>query len=192
MVDYKIIIYKIAGFLVEMKCYICSGKGNLKHLDRDVCPKCLVRNVEKRVKKHLGRKLFKKGDSVLVVGEVEECLLKAAVKNLPLNITVGRQHLKGKFDKIVVGRTMDEVDEEFLSQVFEGKIMVKEGKFFNILEPLSEEEVILYTQIKEVKFDRERLKNEGERFLNGLRQFKEIKYNVYKNIKELRTILLKN
>ncbi len=175
-----------------MKCYICSGKGKLIHLDRNICSKCLVRNVEKRVKKHLGRKLFKKGDYVLVVGKLEEVLLKAAVGDLPLNISIKDKVGKfksEKYDKIVVGVVMDEIEEKFLSELFSGKMNLGKNEFFNILEPLTREEVKLYCKVKGLAFDLDREKSLGGEFLNKLKEFKEIKYNIYKNIKELRALV---
>ncbi|MBR9683626.1 hypothetical protein GOV03_03740 [Candidatus Woesearchaeota archaeon] len=168
-------------------CYVCGKKGNLKHLDRDICKKCFLRNVERRVKKHLGRRMFKKDDKILVIGELEKVLLENAVKGMPLKI-VSRKKLPKLiqgFDYIVVGRTMDEVGGEFLGGLMKGKLILggMKKKFFNILEVLTDEEAEQYAKLKDIKF-----KVLGEKgFLDTL-GLKELKYNLYKNIKELRKL----
>ena len=184
-----------------VQCYVCQGKRTFRHLGRAICQKCFVRQIEKRVKKHLGRKLFKKCDSVLVVGEVEKELLKKAVGDLPLDLTFSNElppSIKN-FDHIVVGVNMDQIDETFLTGLFEGKLQLEnrgielkknseQENMFNILEPLTEDEVKLYSKIKKIKLNLKARKNLGREFLDRLKEFNEIKYNVYKNIKELRNL----
>ena len=164
------------------KCYVCGGKGSFKHIGRGICRKCFVRNIERRVKKHLRnaaqsvaqvgppryrrtltvkcvpprQRLFKKGDRILVIGEVEKVLLEGAVKGMPLEM-VFRKRLPRetkKFDYVVMGNAMDGICEEFLSNLFKGRLKVKKEKLnvFNILEPLTEEEVKSYAEIKGIKF----------------------------------------
>jgi len=169
------------------KCYVCRGKGQLKHLDRDICKKCFLKNVEKRVKKHLGRKLFKKGGKVLVIGGVEKVLLEKAVGGMPLKITFRKKlpKLVKEFDYVVVGKTMDAIDEEFLTGLLKGKLVLgkMKKKFFNVLEVLTNEEAKKYARMNGIDF-----KVKGEKALKVLENFKEIKYNLYKNIKELRDV----
>ena len=154
----------------------------------------------------MGRKLFKKGDFVLVIGKVEEILLKAAIGDLPLELTFRKKlpaNVK-KFNKIVIGKIMDTIDEDFLSGLFEGRLFSEKGsnkiknienkgkskgkKLFNILEPLTLEEIRSYSKLKKIKFNQKERKNQGKEFLDRLKNYSELKYNIYKNIKELRTI----
>lgn len=169
------------------ECYVCKGKGDFKHLEREICKKCFLRNMEKRIKKHLGRRRFKKGDKVLVIGEVEKILLEKAVGGLPLKIAF-KTKLPAKikeFDWILVGKTMDEINREFLEGLFKGKLEKdKQKKFFNLLEPLTEKEIKKYAEIRKIRFEGGRNKTKG--FLEGLNKFQEIKYNLYRNVKELR------
>lgn len=148
-------------------------------------------NVERRVKKHLGRKRFKKNDKVLIVGELERVLLERAVNGMPLKITFGKRLSKNiaGFDCVVVGKTMDDINEEFLEGLLKGKLVLAklEKKFFNILEPLTDEEVKKYAELKRIKFEI----GKGKKFLNGLKELKEIKYNLYKSVKRLRDAVMK-
>ncbi|MFH1682437.1 MAG: hypothetical protein ABIA37_01445 [Candidatus Woesearchaeota archaeon] len=170
-------------------CYVCEGKGSFLHLNRLICKKCFLRTIEKRVKKHLGRRLFKKDDQVLVVGEVERELLESAVKEMPLQI-VAKKKLPKKVkgvDFIVIGKTLDELDGEFLKDLFQGRIGISKKaeekiKMFNILEPLTDEEVKIYAGIKKIKVE---IKDRKEP-LKLFEEYKELKYNLYNTIKELR------
>jgi hypothetical protein len=173
-------------------CYVCGGKGNLKHLSRDICKKCFARNIERRIKKHLGRSLFKKNDYVLVIGEIEKSLLETSVKGMPIKITLRKRlplDLK-KYNHIIIGKTMDQLDEDFLSDLFNGKLKFKSNfkKMFNILEPITNKELVGYCKIKNMDFKVKENDGLGKKFLTKLKQFEEIKYNLYKNIKELRTV----
>ncbi len=170
------------------KCYVCGKRSYFKHLGRGICRKCFLRNIEKRVKKHLSRKLFKGNDRVLAVGELEKELLERAVGGMPLKIDLREKlpaDIKG-FDWIVVGKTMDKVNEDFLSSLFKGKVILRKmkKKFFNILEVLTDKEVLQYAKLRKIKFKI----NKKERFTDALKEFKEVKYNLYKNVKELRKI----
>lgn len=203
------------------ECYACSGKGELFHLGRSICRKCFLRNMEKRVKKELGRERLGKGERVLVVGELEKVLLEKAVKGMPLRVTFRKRMPKDTkgYERVVYGRTMDEVEEEFLEGLFEGKLRKRgKGKVFNILEPLTEEEAKKYAKLRGVEFTGERRRegkggergkgrkeggkrrgkeNEGKgrgkekngkgrNFLEGLKEFKELRYNLLKNVREIR------
>jgi hypothetical protein len=172
------------------KCYVCEGKGRFKHLDRDICKKCFLKNIEKRVKKHLGRKMFKKGDKILVIGGVEKVLLEKAIGGLPLKITFRKRLPKEikVFDYVVTGKTMDEIDEKFLRGLMKGRLVLGKvkKKFFNITEVLTDEEIKRYAELNNVAFKVRKKK----RILDGLKSFKEIKYNLYKNIKNLRNVFI--
>lgn len=170
------------------ECYVCGRKSELKHLGKGICKKCFLGTIEKRVKKHLGRKLFKRNNKVLVIGKLEKELLEKAVRGMPLKIT-SRKKLPAKveeFDWIVIGKTMDDFTEEFLSSLFKGRIFLgkMKKKFFNILEVLTDEEAKQYAKLKRIRF---KVKKKEE-FLDTLKEFKEVKYNLYKNVKELRKI----
>ena len=170
------------------KCYVCNRKGNFEHLNRYICRKCFLKNIERRVKRHLSRRLFKRNDKILVIGEVERVLLERAVKGLPLKITSRKRlpkEVKG-FNWVIVGKTMDEVIEEFLEGLTKGKLILgkMKKKFFNILEPLTDEEVRQYARLKKIKFE----VKEKKRVLDRLKEFKEIKYNLYNNVRNLRLI----
>ena len=166
-----------------MQCYVCKGKGSFLHLNQAICKKCFLKNIEKRVKKHLGRSRFKRNDSILVIGEVERELLETSVQGMPLKVTFRRklpQELK--FKHVIIGNSMDSVCSSFLDGLFAGKLKLTQSKFFNITEPLTNDELKKYTQFKGIKL-KVTLPNT---FLDKLRKFPEIKYNLYKNIKELR------
>lgn len=170
------------------KCYVCGREGRFKHLGRPICRKCFLRNIEMRVKRHLGRRLFKRNDKVLVVGEVEKVLLEKAVKEMPLRITFKKKlpnEAKG-YNWIVIGKTMDNINEEFLEGLMKGKSVLGKMKrgFFNILEVLTDEEAKKYAELKRIKFK----VREKKRCLDKWEEFKEIEYNLYKNIKGLREI----
>ena len=167
-----------------MECYVCQGKGNFKHLNRYICKKCFVKNIEKRVKKHLGRSRFKRNDSVLVIGEVEKELLLMAVQGMPLESTY-KQKLPNKINSkhVVVGKTMDNLCSSFLDNMFDGELNLQKIKFFNITEPLTDDELKKYAKLKKIKLE---LKTKKNPFLDKLKKFPEVKYNLYKNIKELR------
>ncbi len=170
------------------KCYACGGKGSLKHLDRDICRKCFLKNIEKRVKKHLGRKLFKKNSNILVIGDLENVLLKKVIKDLPVKITFKKKlpkEIKG-FDWVIIGKTLDDVGEKFLTGLFKGKLLVgkTKKKIFNLLEPLTLDEVTLYAKLNKIKF---KIKKQVG-LLEKLKEYKELKYNLHKNIKELKKV----
>ncbi|MBT4650892.1 hypothetical protein HOC13_00010 [Candidatus Woesearchaeota archaeon] len=171
-------------------CYVCKKKGSFKHLDRSVCKQCFIRNIERRVKRYLGRKLFKKGDKILVVGDLVEHLLKRAIKDLPVKIEKKKRLPKDvkKFKWVVIGKTLDELCENFLLGLFKGELdlRVPAKKFVNILEPITKEELKKYSQIKKVEYKEEKDNEKIGKFFKGLSKHKEIKYNLYKNIKELR------
>lgn len=174
-----------------MKCYVCGGKGNLKHLDRNICKKCFLKNIEKRVKKHLGRKLFKKNDKILVVGEIEGFLLVKAIKDLPVKLTFRKKIPKNtnNFDWLVVGNAMDEINKNFLEELFKGKLKLSKPKrkIVNLLESLTEEEIKLYAKLRKISYSGKKSKG----LLEKLKNYKELKYNLYKNIKELRKLKIK-
>src|SRR3989339_1308543 len=132
------------------ECYVCQGKGSFLHLDRYICNKCFTKNIEKRVKHHLGRNLFKPNDTILVLGKLEYYFLSQVIKGMPLQITF-KSKLPSDltaFKHIILGKTLDQLDEDFLSGLFDGKLSLPtENKpFFNILAPLTDEEIDKYAQ----------------------------------------------
>ena len=167
-----------------MKCYVCKGKGSFLHLNQPICKKCFLKNIEKRVKKHLGRSRFKRNDAILVIGEVERELLVTSVRGMPLNLTFKSKLPKElKFKQVIVGQSMDSVCSIFLDGLFAGKFNLAKNKFFNITEPLTNDEVQKYARLKGIKW---KVETQTNPFLEKLKKFPEIKYNLYRNIKELR------
>ena len=125
----------------------------------------------------------------MVIGEVEKRLLENAVKGMPLQIKAGKSLPKERerFDFIVIGKTLDEVNREFLQDLFQGKLNLgraDQGKFslFNILEPLTDQEVSMYCRINKIKTGIE----EKKEILKLFDEYQELKYNIYNTIKELR------
>jgi len=163
------------------KCYVCERKSGFEHAGREICKNCFLKNMERRVKKHLGRNLFKKGNKVLVVGEVEKRLLVQAIGEMPLKLKFVKKipEQAAGFDFIVYGKTMDKINSEFLDSLEKGKLVLGMGKkkFFNILEVLTAEEVEKYAELKKLKWKSRMKSKQGE-----------MKYNLYKNIKELRLL----
>lgn len=169
-------------------CYVCLRRGDFKHLERFICKKCFLRNIEKRVRKHLKEKGLKKGERVLVIGELEKFLLEKAKKDLPLEIVFKEKlpsSLKG-YGLVVIGRTKEEINEDFLEGLFKGELRLGEIRknFFNILEVLTIDEAERYARLRRIKFKKRKIKG----ILNSLKRFKEVNYTLYKNIKELREL----
>jgi len=149
--------------------------------------------MEKRVKKHLRKNKFKKNDSLLVIGTLEHYLLTKSLQGLPVNITARKKvpPNTAKFKRLIIGKTMDQTNEEVLTALFQGKITKqKKSKFFNILEPLTDQEVLQYAKLKKIPFSIKKRSNSGRKLLTSLAEFKEIKYNLSKNIKKLKEKIL--
>jgi len=174
------------------KCRLCGVTKNFEHLGRDICEKCFVRLIEKRVKKSLGR-IFSKGNKVLVVGDLAEYFLRKSVKNLPLKI-VKRKEIPSdvsNFDKIVVEETIDDVDAEFLSGFFSKQFVFKKNKkIIKILKSITDEEAVKFAEIKGVGFEVKKENKAIKEFLKKIsKKHPEVRFNLLKNVKGVEGLL---
>lgn len=173
------------------KCHLCDVTKTFQHLGRNVCEKCFVRLIERRVKRNLDR-VFSKGDKVLVIGDLAEYFLKKSVKNLPLEITKRKKIINiKKYDKVVVESTMDDVDAGFLAEFFGKDFKIdKNEKIIKILSAITDEEALRFARIKGIDFEVKEENKKIKEFLKKIGQeHPEVRFNLLRNVREVEEIL---
>ena len=167
---------------IMVKCHRCNVTKTFEHLGRNICDKCFVKLIEKRVKKGLS-KVFVKGERVLVVGELARYFMDRV--NVPL------EFVDSDYDKIVVSLTMDDVDSGFLSDFFGSDFKIeKDVKVVRILSSITDEEALCFAKIKGIKFSVSGEHKVIKEFLKKISlKHPEIRFNLLKNVKEVERIL---
>jgi len=170
-----------------MKCYLCGKKAVIKkHKNRFICNKCFCWLFEKRIRKQTRLdKSFGVGDKILVLGGVAKYLVKSITKDMNIKI------VSKNYNKKVIEWTLDDELNQFVKKMFEGKKQKKEDKkVVKILKNVTDEDVKLFAKIKGLKFKPNKKDEAIQKFLNSVQvKYPNAKYNLLRNISELRKII---
>ena len=173
--------------LGNMKCYLCGGKSRFKQQKgRSICNSCFCRLLEKRVRKYARlNKLFKKGDRILVKGDVNKYFVESILKDLPVKLFFKKNN---NINKVVVEWTLDDEINEFVKALFLNKKVKKAGKTdVRLLKVLTDEEVKKFAKINKIKFKPNKKDKAVQEFLDNVEaKHPNIKYNLLKNIDNLK------
>ena len=156
-----------------------------KQKNRYVCKKCFCWLFEKRIRKQTRTdKSFRVNDKVFVVGDVAKYLVKSITKNMNI------QFVSKNFDKKLIEWTLDDELNQFVKEMFEGKPHKKEKKrLVKILKNVTDKKVKLFAKIKKLNFKPNKKDKVTQKFLDDVQaRFPNAKYNLLKNISELREI----
>lgn len=149
------------------KCCNCKrkSKSNLRHLGA-LCDKCFCKIIEKRVRKYVRvNKLFKKNDKIMVTDALCNYLVKSILKGLPVKLFYKKVNVeklndknikdfikKNKINKVVVSWTADDEAQLLLQKVFHDKKEIKDRKIVKLLNPILDDEALLFSKFKKLQF----------------------------------------
>lgn len=139
-----------------MKCSRCGRNPAEKELDfysQRFCRKCFLEFIEKRIRKHVRvNRILAANEKVLIVDDgsaaslVSKHFLENYASRLPFSIVK-----KGRADKIILPVTADDYIDDFLRQMFKGKIEEFYKKdVFSLVKVVSEKECALFARYKQL------------------------------------------
>ncbi|MBW2978433.1 hypothetical protein KY331_06320 [Candidatus Woesearchaeota archaeon] len=170
-----------------MRCYLCGRTAVIKkQKNRVICNKCFCWLFEKRIRKQTRLdKSFSSGDRILVIGEVAKYLVKSITKDMNVKL------VSKNYNKKIIEWTLDDELNQFVKGMFEGKGRRKEEKkVIKILKNVTDEEVKLFAKIKGLKFKPNKKDKAIQKFLDSVQaKYPNAKYNLLRNVSELRTII---
>lgn len=154
------------------------------------CRGCFLDQFEKRVKKALKERELLKGQRVLVVGELAGYLVKKFV-HVPLELEFVSAAKDGDYDAVIVEWTMDDECVGFLKAFGSDLVFERNEKIIKALRFVSDEDALLYAQMKSVRFaPREKDKN-WQGFLQVFADHPEMKNNLLRNADEIKRLIVK-
>jgi len=169
-----------------MKCYLCNKKANIKQQkNRYICNECFCWLFEKRIRKQTRLdKAFKPKDKILVKGDVAKYLVKSITKDMDVKI------VSKNYNKKVIEWTLDDELNQFVKNMFEGKKQPKQDKTIKILKNVTDKDAVLFAKIKGLKFKPNKKDKKVQYFLDKIQEkYPNAKYNLLRNIEELRKLL---
>jgi len=172
-----------------MKCYLCNKKGQIKQQKgRVICNECFCRLIEKRVRKNARlNEIFKKGDKILVVGELNKYFTKSIVKGLPVELFFKAKEdkdfiKKEKINKVLRQETIDDNINLFLENLFLGKRMIKKHNL-NLLDVITDKEAELFAKIKGLRFKANKKNKDIQLILDEMEKKDQgAKFRLFKNM----------
>lgn len=174
-----------------MKCERCGKKAitELKHFGR-LCRNCFLRSIGKRVRKNIrANKIFRKDDKILVNDKLSLYFVNTIIKDLPKEVCYKKNNKK--INKIIVQRTMDDEISAFLTSVFLNKDF-KKNKYESILNVITDQEALLFSELKKIPFKINQKNKEIKNILNKLEiRYPETKFSLLKSAEKLNEILKK-
>ncbi len=154
-----------------MKCLHCKNKAEVEYLENHLCNSCFSKMIEKRIRKYLRLSgQIHKDDSLLVVGDLCEYLLKRILGDLPIKMRrIDEKSLKNSYfldeklifrakslkSKIVIPWTMDHENKYFIENFIEGKSQKYLGEkkpFIKLLKPITDQEAQIFARLKKVSY----------------------------------------
>ncbi|MBT7902443.1 hypothetical protein HN587_01170 [Candidatus Woesearchaeota archaeon] len=154
------------------KCSICEKKPFQQLDDKNLCKKCFVSILERKIKKSTrNSNKLQKETKVLLFDSISEHIIKDVIK-LPLNITIKKLSFfkikslkeinkntqlkefikKNEIQKVIIPWTQDDEVELFLSNWFEDKKNELPQKFVKLFLPISDVALNTYCKLKEIQF----------------------------------------
>jgi len=141
-----------------MSCTNCGGRRVYSpQKGRELCAKCFSRLIEKRIRKNVRlKKAFANNDKILVIGDLAKYFITSILGERPVKVfyraSVNKEFVKkNKINKIVRTWTLDDVANEFLSEVLLGE-KIKKRKYIDILSCITDSEAELFSKLHKIKF----------------------------------------
>ena len=158
-----------------MKCYQCNRTAKIKQQKgRAVCNVCFCRLIEKRIRKNARlNKIFRKGDKILVLGELNKYFVKSIIKDLPVEMYFKMKEdkeftKKKKINKIIRQETIDDKINLFLEKLFLGKNIKSRKKTISLLNVITDKEAKLFAKIKKLRFKENKKNKDIQNLLDDL------------------------
>jgi len=175
-----------------MKCYLCNKNAEIKQQKgRAVCNGCFCRLIEKRIRKNTRlNKIFRRGDKVLVLGELNKYFVKSIIKDLPVELYFRAKEdkkfvKKNKINKIIRQYTIDDEVNLFLENLFLGKRM-KAKKSISLLNVITDKEAKLFARINRLKFKENKKNKDIQNLLDEMeKKDPGAKFRLLKNMELL-------
>ena len=164
----------------------CGRAGDIARGHELLCSFCFVSQFEKRVKRALRQRELKKGERVLVVGELAAHLFKKFV-HVPLDVTFSSV-IKDGFDAVVTEWTLDDECVAFLEAFAAGRFEAQ--KHILMFQFVTDEDVMLYAKMNNLHFVLGDKSEHWQKFLSGFDL--DMKYNLLRSAAELRKMSLQS
>lgn len=161
----------------------CGREGTIKQGDKVLCTYCFIERFEKRVKKALRERVLRKGERVLIVGDVAAYLFKKFV-SVPLHVEYSRE-LKAGFGAVIIEWTLDDECVSFL-EAFSGGLDFKEERV-KMFKFLTDEDVQSYAELKKLFFVPRTKNKHWQEFLGNFDL--DMKYNLLRSAGEIKKLV---
>ena len=148
------------------------------------CTWCFLDYFEKRVKRALRLRELKKGQKVLIVGELAAYLFRTFV-HVPLIVRFGKRWKDADFS--VIEWTEDDEAVAFFG-VFGENFKMRKNDDLKILQFLSDQDALDYAQIKHISFTSRKKDKDWLAFVMQFDDHPEMKHTLVRNISELRKL----
>ena len=136
-----------------MKCYKCStNEAEIEYPNGKLCKNCFLDIIYKRIEKDIKQQPFKKGEKVLVFGQLTHSIL-SKINKIDIDV-IERNHEYTKsmdisqFNKVVIPWTADDEAEAFYESITSPEPTFEENlKIVKLFRSLSDEEVLQTAKI---------------------------------------------
>ena len=142
------------------KCHKCNSKALYQLVDKRFCKKCFADLIEQKIKQNLRKYKIKKDSVLLVKDDCCKYFINKIIK-LPVKIVD-----RGKHDHHVMPYTLDDDNEEFLTQIIQAKKKKQNKKEVRLFLPVSKKDMKHYLEIKKIpcKFQKTKINNIMDEF----------------------------
>jgi hypothetical protein len=174
------------------KCQRCAkpAKTNFKHLG-ELCCGCYCKAIEKRIRKYVRiNKIFRKGDSIMAVGELNHHLITRIIEGLPARVIYRKTAPKNakQGQKVVQNWTLDDEACDFLKSLLNKKQM-KKRRIISILRCATDSELEAFSRFRKLNFTPNKKDMEIMKGLNMLEgKHAETKFSLAKSIEQISKI----
>ena len=151
--------------------------------------------LEKRIRKNARiNKIFSKNDKILITDDLNECLIRGMIKDLPVTIykrkTINQEFIKkNKINNIATKWTMDDTAINTLKEFLTGKKQKENNKKTKLLEVASDKELERYAKIHNLKFEPNKKDKKYNKTIEHMQQkYSDTKEKLYQSKKTLEKI----
>tara|TARA_Y100000310_G_scaffold322716_1_gene382083 strand:- start:5037 stop:5525 length:489 start_codon:yes stop_codon:yes gene_type:complete len=159
-------------------CYVCKGKSTVKHLDREICKSCFIKIIESRIRKQLTKK-FEKNDTIFTESNLSKNILKKILKDFPINFVDD----KNEATHIINTQTASDIADEFVTKLTSNTFDILANNDISLFATVTDEEISQYAKLTNQEFIPK--KKISSKFFAKLDKYKEIEYNLSRNVQEL-------
>ena len=170
-----------------MKCAKCTNEATIKYPNGDLCNSCFMDMLYKRVEKELRQHPFKKGESVLIVGELASHFIDHVNKIELFKVFAEESNENEDYDKIVIPWTADDEADNFYEELTSNKPNLKENnKTIKLFKSILDKELAEAAKILKIEFTPKKRNSDVEK-IN--KKYPTAKFGLVKSSEEIKKAL---